>query len=129
MATEAMRAMDTSTSALMSKAVTRPMTASRRMGTPHRRMAAQAGWMGNRAGSIRLTARASPDRSRKTTSLFTPPQDDRDSRNRIMVRLLYTYGGICFDEGIIPPWVSPVKGADRQNPSAGCAGGGMPLSG
>ena len=39
MSTEATRAMDTSTSALMSKAVTRPMMASSRIGTPQRRMA------------------------------------------------------------------------------------------
>ena len=45
MMTDAMSAMDTSTSALMSNAVTSPMTASRMMGTPHRRMATHAGSM------------------------------------------------------------------------------------
>ena len=39
---EAIKAMDTSTSALMSKAVTRPMTASKMMGIPQRTTAAQA---------------------------------------------------------------------------------------
>ena len=50
---EAMRAKDTNTSALMSKAVTRPMTASSTMGTPHRMMATQAaseGWEMKNAG-------------------------------------------------------------------------------
>ena len=40
--------MDTSTSALMSKAVTRPMTASSTMGTPQRTMATQAAIKGQR---------------------------------------------------------------------------------
>ena len=74
-----MRAMDTSTSALMSKAVTRPIIASRMMGTPQRSTAAQAaskGSWGRR--SKMLTSRAAPERTRQVTSFFTPPH----SRNR-----------------------------------------------
>ena len=48
--TEAIRARETSTSALISKAVTRPMKASRIIGTPQRIMAIQAASKGSRTG-------------------------------------------------------------------------------
>ena len=77
--TEAMRARDTSTSALMSKAVTRPMTASRRMGRPHRTMATQAASKGKGCMPARLHTTAAPEISSKATSFLIPPTSSRCS--------------------------------------------------
>ena len=70
---DAIRARDTSTSALMSKAVTSPMTASRMMGMPQRIMAIHA--ISNGKGSIlsRLQITAAPEITRKVISLGMPP--------------------------------------------------------
>ena len=96
---EAIKAMDTSTSALMSKAVTRPMTASKTMGTPQRITAAQAASKGSWGSrSKMLTSRAMPERTRQVTSFFTPPHSRKRSRAWIIqtASFLYTYGGICI---------------------------------
>ena len=74
MHTEAISARETSTSALMSKAVIRPMTASAIMGIPQRMMAAQARLKGRGSHPSRLAPRAIPDRTRKVTSFLMPPQ-------------------------------------------------------
>ena len=79
MITEATRAIDTSTSALMSKAVTRPMTASRIMGIPHRTMATHAGSRGKGPGQSRLTSRAAPEITSRVTSFFVPPHSNSAS--------------------------------------------------
>ena len=95
MITEAMSAMDTSTSALMSKAVTRPMTASSMMGTPQRMMATQAASKGRPGASSKmLTSSETAPRMRNATSFFTPPHSSRASSFSICIRLSYTYGGI-----------------------------------
>lgn len=99
MITEATRAMDTSTSALMSKAVTRPMTASRIMGIPHRTMAIHAGSRGKGPGQSRLTSRAAPESTNRVTSFFVPPQSNSSSSfsmipspKRSFTGLLYPWG-------------------------------------
>ena len=79
MHTEAIRARETSTSALMSKAVTRPITASSTMGTPHRTMAIQAGSKGRGSQSKRLASSAAPPSTRQATSFRVPPQSRRAS--------------------------------------------------
>ena len=71
MATEAMRARDTSTSALMSNRVNRPTAASFRMGTPHSRMAAQAGSTGK--SPKKLHTSESPPTIRNAISRFIYP--------------------------------------------------------
>ena len=93
--TEAMSAMETSTSALMSKAVTSPMTASRIIGTPQRMMATQAGSKGRPGASPKmLTSRETPPKTRQMTSFLTPPHSSRASSFSIQIRLSDTYGGI-----------------------------------
>ena len=96
---EAIKAMDTSTSALMSKAVTRPMTASKMMGIPQRTTAAQAASKGSCGSrSKMLTSRAMPEKTRQVTAFFTPPHSRNRSRVWIkwLTSSLYTYGGICI---------------------------------
>ena len=92
MQTEAISARETSTSALMSKAVIRPITASRMMGTPHRMMATHAGSNGRGKGLKMLSSSA--------TSFFVPPFSSSASSLRIRDcmtdLLLYTHGGICL---------------------------------
>ena len=83
MHTEAMRAMDTSTSALMSKAVTRPMTASRMMGIPQRTMAIQAGSKGRFPQPKMLQRRAIPPMTSRVMSFLVPPHSRKASRRSI----------------------------------------------
>ena len=71
MATEAMSARDTSTSALMSNRVTRPTAASFNMGMPHSRMASQAGSTGK--VPKKLNSRETPPRTRNAMSRFIYP--------------------------------------------------------
>ena len=84
MSTEATRAMDTSTSALMSKAVTRPMMASSRIGTPQRRMATQAGSTGRFSPQKMLHRRDTPPRTRKVMSFLVPPHAKNASKRSIV---------------------------------------------
>ena len=79
MQTEAMRARETSTSALMSKVVTRPMTASRRMGTPQRRMATQARSKGRGRHCSRLPTTAAPEITSRVMSFRMPPSSRKRS--------------------------------------------------
>ena len=74
MHTEAIRARDTSTSALMSKAVTRPMTASRMMGTPQRMMATHAGSKGRGSTSKMLTSSGDAGEHQQGDVLFDAAQ-------------------------------------------------------
>ena len=71
--TEAISAMETSTSAFISNAVTSPITASRIMGIPHRMIAAHAGSIPAGRMCIRLAASAMPEITRNVISLFIPP--------------------------------------------------------
>ena len=80
----ATRAMDTSTSALMSKAVTRPMMASSRIGTPQRRMATQAGSTGRFSPQKMLHRRDTPPRTRKVMSFLVPPHAKNASKRSIV---------------------------------------------
>ena len=75
---EAISASDTSTSALMSNAVTRPINASRIMGIPHTRIATQAISKGSGTIPSRLSTSDTPAITRQAISFFVPPS----SRNR-----------------------------------------------
>ena len=108
MATEAISARDTSTSALMSKRVTNPMNASRRMGIPHRMMAAHAASNGNGDAPARLSASAAPDAARSAASFFQPPHSRSFSSFSIissahpiypMGYIQYTHMGILRSRG------------------------------
>ena len=79
MITDAIRAIETSTSALMSNAVTSPMTASRMIGIPHKMMATHAISKGNGEIPKILKSRAAPDMTRKTISRFVPPHSSSSS--------------------------------------------------
>ena len=68
MKTLAMRASETSTSAVMSNSVKRPMTASRMMGTPHRMMATHAIENGNGSTPASESASATPEMARNAMS-------------------------------------------------------------
>ena len=106
MQTDAMSASETSTSALMSKAVTRPIKASRMMGTPHSTMATHAASKGSCAKSNKLTTSATPEMHRNSTSFFMPPSSSRLSSffanvfiplslpSRWLFQHHYTYRGI-----------------------------------
>ena len=74
MQTEAISARDTSTSALISKAVTSPMIASRIIGTPHKIIATQAMSKGKKSSMpVRLQIRAMPEITRNVISFLVPP--------------------------------------------------------
>ena len=74
MQTEAISARDTSTSALISKAVARPMIASKIIGTPHKTIDTQAMSKGRKSSMpVRLQIRAIPEITRKVISFFVPP--------------------------------------------------------
>ena len=95
--TEAMRAMDTSTSAFMSNLVTRPMTASAIIGSPHSIMAIQAASNGRGTRSKMLIISAAAEMAKKVMSFFTPPSSRRCSSFSIEGSILsYTYRGICI---------------------------------
>ena len=123
--TEAIRARETSTSALMSKAVTRPITASSTRGTPHRTMATQARSKGRGCQPKRLASRAAPPSTRQVTSFRTPPHSNSCSNFSInsLLRSLsslaripqgvwthYTHRGICC-QGQTPVKKQAGKGA------------------
>ena len=72
-ATEAISASETSTSAFMSKTVTSPTTASSIIGTPQRIIAAQAGSKGRKSIPARLKSSEAPPMTRKAISRFIPP--------------------------------------------------------
>ena len=107
MATAAMSASDTSTSALMSNSVTSPMTAPRMMGAPHSTMAIQAGLKGSVSGAKKLNPSATADTASSATSFFVPPRSSssssRSSKGARMAIVSFmssspvhfgTYGGI-----------------------------------
>ena len=74
MQTEAISARDTSTSALISKAVTSPIIASKIIGTPHKIIATQAMSKGKKSSMpVRLQIRAMPEITRNAISFFVPP--------------------------------------------------------
>ena len=94
MQTEAISARDTSTSALMSKEVTRPITASRMIGIPHSRMAIHAGSNGKGTRSKILNSNAIPDSTSSMISFLVPPSSRKSSSfsvHFIYLRLLYPY--------------------------------------
>ena len=68
--TEAIRARDTSTSALISKEVIRPIMASKIIGTPQRIIATHAASTGNGTKSKTLIISESPPSTRNTMSFF-----------------------------------------------------------
>ena len=71
--TDAIMAMDTSTSALMSNSVTRPIIASMIIGSPQRIMAIHAISKGKGSIPSRFIARAIPDITIKAISFLVPP--------------------------------------------------------
>ena len=73
MHTDATSARDTNTSALISNAVTSPMTASSTIGTPHRIIATRAGSNAPIRTPHRLQMTAAPDSASSVTSFLMPP--------------------------------------------------------
>ena len=98
MQTDAMRARETSTSALMSKAVISPMTASMMIGMPQRMIAIQAASKGSGIRSNRLMISDRPPRTRKAMSFRIPPSSIKASVFSINLFIMkpphYTYRGI-----------------------------------
>lgn len=88
MHTEATSARDTSTSALMSKAVTRPMMASRMMGRPHSTMATHARSKGRGCHFSKLSTTATPEITSSTMS-FLMPSSSRNASNVSVTRFMY----------------------------------------
>ena len=118
MHTEAISARDTSTSALMSKAVTRPMMASSTMGTPHRMMAIHAISKEKGCHFARLQITAMPEITSSVTSFLMPPHSSSPSSFSIsafmLSRLLYTVQGM----GIIYPYRYHLSSGKERNISA-----------
>ena len=79
MQTDAISASETSTSALMSNAVTRPMTASKMMGMPQRMIAAHEASNGRGTRSKMLTISAMPEIRSSVISFFVPPSSKKCS--------------------------------------------------
>ena len=79
MHTEAISAMETSTSALMSKERIRPMMASSTMGTPHSTMAIQAASKGRGSRWKMLAISARPEITSSTISFLVPPSSSSSS--------------------------------------------------
>ena len=77
---EAMRASDTSRSALMSRSYTTASVASHTMGTPHSTMASQAESTGTLPALMKLTTSATADAMMHATSFLTPPHSSAASR-------------------------------------------------
>jgi hypothetical protein len=107
MITEAISAMDTSTSALISKAVTSPTIASATMGSPHSTMATQAGSQDRgqncSRASRKLTSRPMPPSTRKITSRLTPPRESSPSTVFFITIPPSGQMGIGFDSAFIIP--------------------------
>lgn len=79
MQTDAISASETSTFALMSNAVTRPMTASKMMGMPQRMIAAHEASNGKGTRSKMLTISATPEITSSVISFFVPPNSKKCS--------------------------------------------------
>ena len=79
MQTDAISASETSTFALMSNAVTRPMTASKMMGMPQRMIAAHEVSNGKGTRSKMLTISAMPEITSSVISFFVPPSSKKCS--------------------------------------------------
>ena len=77
MQTDAISASETSTFALMSNAVTRPMTASKMMGMPQRMIAAHEASNGKGTRSKMLTISAMPEITSSVISFFVPPSSKK----------------------------------------------------
>lgn len=74
---DAIRARETSTSALISNAVINPITASRMMGMPHRMMAIHAISNGKGSHFSRLQMTATPEITRNVISFLMPPSSKK----------------------------------------------------
>ena len=89
---EAMSARETRTSALISKRVVSPITASRMIGIPQKRMESQATSKGRgRKGKrlfMRLNKRETPPITRNTISFFIPPTSNSSSNLNIIFFML-----------------------------------------
>lgn len=108
MQTDAISASETSTFALMSNAVTRPMTASKMMGMPQRMIAAHEVSNGKGTRSKMLTINAMPEITSSVISFFVPPSSKKCSSFSIASFTevtpfctiggmgLLTYGGIGY---------------------------------
>ena len=111
---DATRAIETSTSALMSKAVTRPMTASRMIGIPHRITEIHARSKGKGRIPKRLARRAASDMERKMISFLIPPHSRIRSSVFISILLLPLYPYRYMFKKIIPIGVWVVKEEKRK---------------
>ena len=88
MMSDAISASDTSTSALMSNSVVRPMNASTIMGTPQSKTAIQAGLKGREVGAKKLATSAIADTTRQAISRFVPPHSSMSSRPAISALMM-----------------------------------------
>ena len=77
--TEAIKAIETNTSALISKAVIKPIIASIIIGMPHKIIATQAASKGKGSKSKMLMIRAIPEMTRRQISFLTPPHSSKVS--------------------------------------------------
>ena len=103
MHTAAISARDTSTSALISKAVTSPMMASSTMGTPHRMMATHAMSKGRGCHFSRLASITRPEITSSVTSFLMPPHSSSFSNFSINAFILFDSFYTIQGMGIIYP--------------------------
>ena len=117
MQTDAISASETSTSALMSNAVTRPMTASNMMGMPQRMIAAHEMSNGRRTRSKMLTISAMPEITSSVMSFFVPPSSKKCSSFSIAsfteVTPFCTRGGM----GLLYIWGYRLSSAQKERSS------------
>ena len=112
--TDAIKAMDTRTSALISKAVTSPITASRTIGIPQKMIAIHAASKGSGSRSKILISKAIPEMAKNRISRFIPPHSSNSSSFFISILpLLHSASGRLSPETdyrlIIPIGVWVVK--------------------
>ena len=97
---DAISAIETSTSALMSKAVTSPIAASNIIGIPHNMMGTHAASKDRGTRSKMLMRSAAPDITSSTMPFFMPPASSNPSTFFIVFCItsapFYTYGGMSI---------------------------------
>ncbi len=117
MQTDAISASETSTSALMSNAVTRPMTASKMMGMPQRMIATHEASNGRGTRSKMLTISATPEITSSVMSFFVPPSSKNCSSFSIAcfteMTPFCTIGGM----GLLYIWGYRLSSAQKERSS------------
>ena len=117
MLTEAISAIETSRSALTSKAVTRPMKASRIIGAPQSAIAIHAASKGRTSAPKKLAVSAAPETARNAASRFTPPHSRSSSSFSTITAVTLRIKNDCVSTVIIPIGVYVSKlSASRRRP-------------